>query len=58
MIEIWTEDNTVGFRFMKLINKYYLNNQYKVVSHLGNGDDIPNSYNKNGGIQRNIKNKI
>lgn len=55
MIEIWTEDNTVGFRFMKLINKYYLNSQYKVVSHLGNGDDIPNSYNKNGGILNHLK---
>lgn len=37
-MQIWTEDSTTGYVYWKLINKYYFDNQFKVVACRGNRD--------------------
>ena len=56
MIELWTEDSTAGYRFMKNINKVKYNNQLKVIPHNGIGDSNPSSVAKYGGILHHLKN--
>lgn len=55
MIEIWTEDSTAGYYFIKLINKTMYGNQLKVVKHHGIAEAAPTNELRHGGILYHLK---
>lgn len=55
MIELWTEDSTSGYRFLKKINKVVYSNQLKVVPHNGIGETLPTSTAIYGGVLYHLK---
>lgn len=55
MIEIWTEDSTAGYRFLKQINKTIYKSQLTVAPHNGIGESIPAGIAKYGGILYHLK---
>lgn len=62
MIEVWTEDNGAGYKFIKmLMETVYGAKHIQVVPHSGNGRNVPKHSNDNGGVWydlvRNRKNR-
>lgn len=55
MIEIWTEDSTVGYKYINTINREKFKRLYKVVPHRGAGEAKPTSELKYGGIKYHLK---
>lgn len=51
MIEVWTEDNGAGYKFIKmLMETVYGAKHIQVVPHSGNGRNVPKHSNDNGGV--------
>ena len=55
MIEIWTEDSTAGYRFLKEINKFEYAGQLSIRPHNGVGENTPTRTAKYGGILYHLK---
>lgn len=55
-MEIWTEDSTAGYTFIKALVKQRFNNQLKVIKHSGIGYSKPSKGTPYGGILYHLKN--
>lgn len=55
-MEIWTEDSTAGYTFIKALVKQRFSNQLKVIKHSGIGYSKPSKGTPYGGILYHLKN--